>query len=225
MYKYELHAHTSECDKVATLGGADLVKLYHAKGYSGMVITDHYFSLFFDWFKDELCRASHKRIIDRYLKGWYCAKNEGEKLGFTVIPGCEVRFDGSINDYLVYGLEESDFYELPLLNRLSDVNELIKVLPDTAVVVQAHPFRDNMTVCNPSPLFGIEVYNGGTESFRNEMAKIFAKHYEKAMTSGSDVHCEKHIARGGIISVEKINTSKELADVLRSGKYSLIEKE
>ena len=225
MYKYELHAHTSECDKVATLGGADLVKLYNNAGYSGIVITDHYFSLFFDWFKDELCCASHKRIIDRYLKGWYCAKNEGEKLGFTVIPGCEVRFDGSINDYLVYGLEESDFYELPLLNRLSDVNELIKVLPDTAVVVQAHPFRDNMTVCNPSPLFGIEVYNGGTESFRNEMAKIFAKHYEKAMTSGSDVHCEKHIARGGIISVVKINTSKELADVLRSGKYSLIEKE
>ena len=125
----------------------------------------------------------------------------------------------------MYGLEESDFYELPLLNRLSDVNELIKVLPDAAVVVQAHPFRDNMTVCNPSPLFGIEVYNGGTESFRNEMAKIFAKHYEKAMTSGSDVHCEKHIARGGIISGKKINTSKELADVLRSGKYSLIEKE
>lgn len=225
MYKYELHAHTSECDKVATLGGADLVKLYRGAGYNGMVITDHYFSLFFDWFKDELCGADHKRIIDRYLKGYYSAKNEGEKLGFSVIPGCEVRFDGSINDYLVYGLEESDFYELPCLNRLSNVDELIKVLPDKAVVVQAHPFRDNMTVCDPKPLFGIELHNGCTDSFRNKMARIYAEHYRKSMTSGSDVHCDKHIARGGIISERRIDTSKDLTEVLRCGDYSLIVKE
>lgn len=225
MYKYELHAHTSECDKVATLGGADLVRLYSNEGYSGIVITDHYFSLFFDWFKDELCCADHKRIIDRYLKGYYCAMNEGEKLGLTVIPGCEVRFDGSINDYLVYGLDEGDFYELPLLNRLSNVEELIKTLPDKAIVVQAHPFRDNMTVCDPAPLFGIEVYNGCTDIFRNKMARLYAQHYGKSMTSGSDVHCEKHLARGGIISERKIDTSADLADVLRCGAYSLIERE
>ena len=46
MKKYEMHAHTAECDLVATLGGAELVRLYSEAGYSGMVITDHYFSLF-----------------------------------------------------------------------------------------------------------------------------------------------------------------------------------
>lgn len=29
MYKFELHAHTSECDKVARVSGAEVVKLYH----------------------------------------------------------------------------------------------------------------------------------------------------------------------------------------------------
>ena len=46
MYRYELHAHTSECDLAAHASGAELVRIYHAAGYSGMVITDHYFSFF-----------------------------------------------------------------------------------------------------------------------------------------------------------------------------------
>ncbi len=223
MYKIELHAHTSECDKVAQLSGAEIVKLYRDTGYSGIVITDHYFSLFFEWFKGEFCLDNHKSIIERYLAGYYSARNEGEKTGFTVICGAEVRFDNQINDYLIYGLEERDFYKLPLLNRLKNVDELVETLPDNAIVVQAHPFRDNMTVCNPAPLFGIEGYNGGTDKFRNEMAKVYAKHYKKAATSGSDFHDVTHLARGGITTNQKIYTSKDLVDVLRSGDYSLIE--
>ena len=109
MNKYEMHAHTSECDKVAKLGGADLVRLYSEAGYSGMVITDHYFSTFYEWFKDEIFNADHKKIIDRQLKGYFAARNEGEKRGCTVLCGTEVRFDGTINDDLIYGLEEDDF--------------------------------------------------------------------------------------------------------------------
>ena len=222
MKKFELHAHTAECDVVAKLGGADLVKSYIDAGYDGIVITDHYFSHFYEWFSDEITEQSQKSVIDRYLKGYRAARREAEKSGFVVLCGAEVRFDGSINDYLIYGLEESDFYNLPLLNRLGGIDELVRVVPDYAVVVQAHPFRDNMTVSNPCNLFGIEVYNGGTDSFRNEMAKIFAEHYEKAMTSGSDVHSEKAVARGGIATECDIRSSRDLVEVLKSGNYELI---
>ena len=44
---FELHAHTSECDLAAHASGAELVRLYHAAGYDGMVITDHYFATFY----------------------------------------------------------------------------------------------------------------------------------------------------------------------------------
>ena len=47
---FELHAHTSECDLAAHASGAELVRIYHAAGYSGMVITDHYFATFYKWF-------------------------------------------------------------------------------------------------------------------------------------------------------------------------------
>lgn len=222
MNKYELHSHTAECDRVARLGGKELVRLYREAGYSGIAITDHYFSLFYDWFGEELHSREHKCIIDRYLRGYYAAREEGERCGFTVLCGAEVRFDNTINDYLVYGLEESDFYNMPLLNRLKGVEELKAALPEQALIVQAHPFRDNMTVCNPENLFGIEVHNGGTEPFRNQMARIYAEHYGKAMTSGSDIHGIGALAKGGICTDHNIQTAEDLVKVLRGGEYSLI---
>ena len=222
MPKYEMHIHTAECDLVAKVSGKEMVHLYQVAGYAGMVVTDHYFNIFYDGFAEEVAGASHQKIIDRWLKGYYAARNEGEKIGFTVLPGAEVRFDGTTNDYLVYGVTEDFFYHAPLLNRLKNVKELLEVLPQEVCVVQAHPFRENMTVCDPSPLFGIEIYNGGTEKFRNELAKIYAEHYGKAMTSGSDFHGKNALARGGIITPEPIQTPQDLIQTLRSGNYETI---
>ena len=222
MYKFELHAHTAENDMVAQVGGAELVHLYQDVGYSGMIVTNHYSWDFFNWFGSELMGADHRTIVERWLRGYYAARNEGEKCGFTVLPGAEVRFDGTINDYLLYGVDEDFFYRAPLLNRLKNLDELKAVLPEDVCVVQAHPFRLNMTVCDPTPLFGIEIHNGCTEPFRNELAEIYAKHYGKAMTSGSDFHCPEHLARGGILTGHKICTPADLISTLRSGAYTPI---
>jgi predicted metal-dependent phosphoesterase TrpH len=222
MNKYELHAHTAECDRVAQHSGAEMVRLYADAGYSGMVITDHYFSLFYEWFKDEFCPSDHKSIIDRYLRGYHSARNEAERIGFSLLCGAEVRFDNTPNDYLIYGLEEDDLYTIPLLNRLKNLRELLAVLPDRAVVVQAHPFRDNMTVVSPDLLFGVEAHNGRTSPFRNKMARDYAEHYGKVMTSGSDFHKMKDLARGGIATPRTVTCSAELVELLKSGDYSLI---
>ena len=89
MYKYDLHIHTAECDKAAMVGGAEIVRLYKDAGYDGLVITDHYFALFFDWFKDEISTSDKENIINRYLSGYYSARSEAEKIGFTVLCGAE----------------------------------------------------------------------------------------------------------------------------------------
>lgn len=223
MYKYELHAHTSNCDKVAHLSGAELVRAYAEQGYSGMVITDHCFSIFHDWYTDELAGMDHRQIVERWLQGYHSAREEGEKIGFTVLPGAEVRIDGTINDYLVYGLEEEDFYRLPLLNRMASIDEVMDILPDYTCVVHAHPFRENMTVRDPGRFFGIEVHNGGTDAFRNQLAKVWAEHYGKAMTSGSDCHGPWAVGKGGIITETPILTPTDLINTLQSGAYQLIE--
>ena len=223
MYKYELHSHTSECDLVAKLSGAELVREYKAAGYDGIVITDHYFELFFEWFAKELDGTTHEVQMDRYLKGYRSAKEEGDKLGFTVIAGTEVRLKDSINDYLVYGLDEEFFYKAPRLTDIKSLDELLAIFPKEACVVHAHPFRNGMTVRNPENLFGIEAYNAGTEKFRNELAHTYAEHYGVRKTSGSDVHGLNRLAKGGIETERRILNSRDLIEVLRSGEYRLIE--
>ena len=223
MGKYEMHVHTAECDICVAIPANEIVKLYHDMGYSGLVITDHYFAMSYDWFREDLTAGTKNEFIDRWLRGYREAKKEGDKLGMTVLLGAEVRLDGpNINDYLVYGIDEDFLYRAPLLNRLSSLQELISVLPEDACVVQAHPFRDNMTVQSPDLLFGIEVNNGGTDAFRNDLARIFAAHYGKPMLSGSDFHCKDHLARGGIITDTDIQSIQDLVKVLRSGNYELI---
>ena len=223
MYKYELHAHTSECDLAARLGGGDLVRLYKEAGYDGIVITDHYFELFFLWFREELEGLPHTLQMRRWQKGYLTAKAEGEKLGFTVLPGAEVRFNSCPNDYLLYGLPEDFFSAAPRLNELESLRDLALLLPEQTCVVQAHPFRDGMVVQSPESLFGIEVFNGGTGSFRNELACRFAEHYSLAKTSGSDIHGIDALAKGGILTDRRIRTPEDLSTVLRSGDYALIE--
>ena len=224
MYRYELHSHTSECDRDAALSARDLVRLYKEAGYDGMVITDHYIERFYTlWFPEEVAGLSHEEQVSRWLKGFRTAREEGEKVGFTVLPGAEVRFDGFPNDYLLYGVEEDFFYTVPRLNELGSLDRLLAMLPKEVCVVQAHPFRDDMVVQDPSPLFGLEVYNGGTDPFRNDLARRYAEHYGLAMTSGSDVHGTDRLAKGGILTPKKIKTPADLISVLRSGNYTLIE--
>lgn len=223
MYKYELHAHTSECDRDAHLSAAELVRLYKDAGYDGIVITDHYIERFYTlWFPEEVKDLTHEQQVARWLKGFRTARAEGEKVGLTVLPGAEVRFDGFPNDYLLYGLHEEFFFTAPRLNELKNLPELLALMPEGACVVHAHPFRDDMVVKTPQGLFGIEVFNGGTDSFRNDLAKQFARHYGLPMTSGSDIHSVDRLAKGGIVTERRIRTPEDLSAVLRSGEYELI---
>ena len=188
------------------------------------MITDHYIERFYTlWFPEAVQELTHEQQVTRWLRGFRTAREEGEKIGFTVLPGAEARFDHYPNDYLLHGLHEEFFYTVPRLNQLKSVDELLSLMPENVYVVHAHPFRDGMAVATPRGLFGIEAYNGGTEKFRNEMARQFAGHYGLSMASGSDIHDMTRLAKGGIMTEKRIRTPEDLVAVLRSGEYSLIE--
>ena len=219
--KFELHTHTKENDIVVTKNAPEIVKMYHDKGYEGMVITNHLFDLSFEWYKDELQNAPHKKIIDHYLTGYRNAKKAGDALNMVILLGLELRFDNTINDYLVYGIDEDFLYNSPLLNTLT-LDEFLKNKPENALVYQAHPFRDNMTITNPKKLFGVEVYNGGTTKLRNEMANMWADLHGLKKISGSDYHVLQHLARGGVNFYSRVETVQELVTELNYEGYTLI---
>lgn len=85
--KIETHLHTAECDIFAHVKAKEAVRMYKEAGYDCIVVTDHYFSLFFDWFSEELSGKTHEEMIQRWLRGYHNARNEGERLSVTVLPG------------------------------------------------------------------------------------------------------------------------------------------
>lgn len=219
--KFELHTHTRENDICVNMDAADIVKAYKGAGYDGIVITNHFFDLSLEWYKEKLAGCGHSGIIDYYLKGYKNAKAAGDEIGMTVLMGLELRFDGTINDYLVYGIDEAFLYNSPLLNTLK-LDSFLKILPEGAIVYQAHPFRNDMSVTDPRKLYGVEVYNGGTSEDRNDIAELWADKFKMKKISGSDFHSINHLARGGVIFENDIEDITGLVRELKAERYTLI---
>ena len=97
---------------------------------------------------------------------------------------------------------------------------------DGALLVQAHPFRKK---CTPAPaeyLDGIEVLNlNPRHDSHNDLALAYAKEHHLIMTAGSDCHRPGDQGTTGILSDTLPEDSFGLADLLRSGNYTIIHPE
>ena len=215
-FKTELHAHTSEVSPCGHVTAPEVAERFIAEGYSSLVITNHYCDYVIDNIK-----GSWQEKMDYYVYPSHLMKEyAGDRL--NVILGCELRFEGSINDYLIYGMTEEFLRQNPDLHKMN-----LRTFADLAhesgmLVVQAHPFRNGITIVNPALLDGMETFNG-TPSYdgRNRVAEEWAKQYGLIRTSGSDFHNPDQRGYGGILTSAAIRTGEELVSVLKSGNYTL----
>lgn len=214
LYKYDTHVHTDETSPCGKVKAVELVRMYKDSGYSGIVITDHYYKGFFDLLSEETWTEK----VDKYLEGYKKAYDEGKKLGINIILGMEIRFNESPNDYLVYGFDEnflkenSELYSLTL----KEFKELIK--NSDILIYQAHPFRTGMSRDWVDLMDGIEIFNGNPRhDSHNDLAYSLAEVKKLKMLSGSDFHQVQDLARGGIVINELITNSQGLVNYLNSG--------
>lgn len=217
-YKYETHCHTANVSKCGNLDVEELITKYKEAGYSGIVLTDHYSPMTFD-FPDFF---SKKKAIDHYLRAYRTAKkyNGGD---FTVLLGMELRFYATVNDYLVYGITEEMLYQLPFLLPLYIRKASKELRKRGCLFIQAHPFRKLITRANPKYLDGVEVFNGKADDEANRNSEKWANEINaKIKTSGSDCHRESGVGLGGIITTEPIKTNADLIRILKSGNFELI---
>lgn len=223
MFKIETHLHTRDSSSCGQLTAEEIVEGYLAAGYSGLILTDHFNRDTFHHLKVDTKAPGNK--LEAFLTGYYHLRNVGEKRGLKIYRGAEVRFDGSWNDYLLYGYSDA------LLQDPEDVftmgverfYELVRA--DGALLIHAHPFRNGGQPTIASALDGVEVLNmNHHHDNRNDLALDFAKKHSLLQTSGSDCHEKSHIGNGGIL-VEKLPaTDQELVALFRSGNYKLIGK-
>ncbi len=219
-YKYELHCHTNNVSRCAYSSADEAVKFYKERGYDGIVITDHYSPQTFLFHK----AVSPHKYIDMYTKGYRRAKEiAGDD--FTVLLGCEVRFFCTIDDFLIYGINE-DFLKKAGNLMSMYLKKLFKLCEANGfLLLEAHPFRELRFRHNPGYLHGCEVFNGkDAGKAANKKAKKWAEDNNfSVVTSGGDFHDYNDTVPGGILTDEPIKTNEDLLRILKSGRYTLIE--
>ena len=211
MFLFDTHVHTSEVSPCGSVPADEIVKLYKKAGFSGLLITDHYYSTYFE----NLADMPWKEKINCYLTGYRAAKIEGKKQGIDVLLGAELKFDSKPNDYLLFGISEDFLYRYPNLNHYS-IQSFYRLAKDNDILVfQAHPFRPGLIKEKPDYLDGVEVYNGNPRHHsHNDMALQFAEENNLLKSSGSDCHEICDVGRGGIKTKKRVQTIMDLKHAL-----------
>ncbi|MBR2384267.1 MAG: hypothetical protein IKA99_01520 [Clostridia bacterium] len=218
MFKTELHCHSSEASPCSTESAESLVEIYTKAGYDTVILTNHYSPCVFDLYK---CKDIGE-YVDIFMQAFKKMK-EVAKDKLTVLCGAEIRFNCNANDYLWFGDFEDFMRKTPEIFDYTpeSFHEVCK--QNGWLFIQAHPFRNGITVTKPDFLDGVEVYNGHIgHPERNFIAMQWAEEYGLIKTSGTDLHYSYVPATGGILTEEKITTIEQLVEILKSGKYSLL---
>ena len=215
-YRIELHAHTKPISRCSELDPYEIVEIYNAKGYDGIVITNHFIL-------SDLQVSSKQEGIKAYVDCFEKTREYAEKCGMKAYLGAEIRFTENSNDYLIFGVDEAilsvcyDYLDKGLAVYRQEVK-----LPNS-VFVQAHPFRNGMQLVNPTLLDGMETFNmhQGHNSRVGIATRYAANQRLKITTIGSDFHHKNlcHEAVSALRVSEMPETSFDIARILKSGDY------
>jgi hypothetical protein len=208
----DTHVHTSEVSSCGKVFAQEMVRYYKAAGYDGIIVTDHYYDGYFELMENQPWEIK----VGKFLSGYKAALEEGERIGLNVMLGMEIRFYGSVEDYLVYGFDESFLIQNPELYKYT--LESFKKLADNynILIFQAHPFRAGMRPADPALLHGVEVFNGNPRhDSHNDLAYEFAAKNGLLMIAGSDAHQPQDVGRAGICLSLPIYLSRQLVGCYR----------
>ena len=209
-YRTELHAHTNPVSSCGKFPANEVLDTYLKLGVNTLVITNH--------LKEKhLEGRTTEELCEFYLNDYYKAVEAAKGTKMNVALGVEIRFTGTINDYLVYGVCPND-----IENMISYVKKDIQTFytefhNDKNVIIHAHPFRKNM---EPTPIGyvdGVETFNchPGHNSIIPFACRL-AREHDLLVTGGSDYHEEGR--HGTCITRTKceLRDSYDVAEAIRS---------
>ena len=114
-YLYDPHTHTKEVSRCGWMPAQEVVSLYHARGYTGIAVTDH---LHEGYIFSLACRDDWQACVSVYMSGYHRSRQKALDYGMDVIFGAEIRFPENDRDYLIYGIDEDFLRRNPYLHRL-----------------------------------------------------------------------------------------------------------
>ena len=217
MYRYELHCHTKETSKCASACAVEMIDFYKSIGYTGVVITDHFFNGNTTVPRD----IPWPERVEMFVQGFENAQKRGKEIGVDVFFGWEFSLHGS--DFLTYGLDKDwllkheDCHKL----KINDYCDLVHA--DGGFIVHAHPFREasyiDMIKLLPRKVDAVETFNAGRTDFENKLADQYADNYSLPKVFGSDNHAG-YIKRIAAVEInEKAASVNHLISLLLENKH------
>ncbi len=217
-YLYETHLHTSQASDCGRSRGADYISYYKEKGYTGIIVTDHFFN-------GNTCIPSHlawEERVNLFCKGYEDAKAEGDRQGLQVFFAWECRFGP--DEFLVYGLDKEWLLAHPEILSWDHITHYEKVKEYGGLVVQAHPFRERDYLdridLHPFQCDAWEVANACNPAYQDRLSYRYAKTHNMLMTAGSDVHLVGFTASGhtyGVAFDEPLTSIQDYVRRIKSG--------
>jgi len=185
-YLYETHLHTSVASACGRSVGSEYIQRYLDAGYSGIIVTDH----FFNGNSSIPSNLPWKERVNRLCAGYEETKEVGDQLGLSVFFGFEYSY--GVDEYLIYGVDKEWLIDHPEIMRLDHQSLFETVDSLDGLMIQAHPFRERSYLweinLHPYSVHGVEVTNGENDPECNRKAYAYAKAHNLSMTSGADIH-------------------------------------
>lgn len=223
-YLYETHCHTSWCSACAVSSPQEMAAAYYARGYAGIVITDHF--LLGNSAVDRSLPWDVK--MHAYYDAFLAARDWAQGRDFDVLFGLEHQYGGG-KEVLTYGIDLEFLLAHPELHRLPLKEYAALVHGAGGFLSMAHPYRNrgyiDMSV-QPQPQYldAVEVYNYHNSPEENRQAEELAQRTGLPGTSGGDVHeaDSSAIGQAGVAFRERTPTGKALTEALRAGDFAIM---
>ena len=216
-FLYETHLHTCQASACGKVNGEDYIRYMIDKGFSGIVVTDHFFN-------GNTCVPSDlpwNEKVEMYCSGYERALKAAKGLDFTVMFGVEVNFFK--DEYLLYGIDKKWILEHESMMDMTRHELHEAVNKAGGIMIQAHPYRErdyltDIKLVGASCIDGVEVYNAANKPNMNALAYEYALPYNLPLTAGSDIHYFYDGDMGGMLFDEKINSIAEFVSAVRANK-------
>lgn len=222
-FLYETHMHTSESSACAHNTGAEMAKAYKEAGYTGIIVTDHFFYG---------NTAVNRRLpwsewVEQFCLGYEHAREMGEKIGLQVFFGWEAGYHGT--EFLIYGLDKEWLLAHPEIKEASVEEQYAIVHEGGGIVSHAHPYREEDyipeiklypeyvdAVEGVNAMHSSKVSNAHKNPLFNERALAYGREHNLPFTAGSDQHTTRMIG-GGMVFPRKLSDIHDFSRAVLAG--------
>lgn len=220
LFLYETHLHTAQASACAICSGAQQARYYKEAGYSGIVVTDHFFN-------GNSCiprELPWEERIHRFYQGYEEAKAEGDRIGLSVFFGWEANFRAT--EFLIYGMDKEWLLSHPDILSWTVEQQYEQIHAAGGYVVHAHPFRLRAYIeevrLYPNCVDAVEGINVGNRNDEfDKKAVAYARKHKLPVIAGTDAHGMENY-RSGIAFKRKAEDVRDFIDMIKAGKYELI---